>query len=636
MAGLSKAFFRAEPGLLVNQGQRRLRITHVLSIDSVLAIDLATSKSERISVETLSPTPATDASETSIGRDLSLFSEEEWAIAQRRFAIIKPLIDDPMRGSHEVEALALKTGFHRSTLYEWLRLYLSSQHLSALVPQKRGRKPGKRMLGDEQEAVIEGAIQQVILSPERGSAQEAVDEVARQCRLAKIPAPHATTVRRRIDYLNPAFVLRRRGLHEEATNRYQAHRGEFPGGRFPLDVVQIDHTPGNVILVDDLERKPVGRPWITLAIDVYSRMVVGAYLTFEEPSTLSVAMCVSQAICPKAEVLTAMEVPGEWPAWGLMRTLHCDNAKEFRGVALQRACEEYGIDLQFRPKQQPRYGGHIERLMGTTAKFLRRIPGKTFANVKERKNYDSEKHAVMTLSEFQSLFFDWIVNEYHQKLHRSLGVPPIHRWRQGILGDEKTQGVGVPPRPEDPLRIQLDFMPIQTRTVQKYGVQIDSIHYYDPVLDRYVNADDPEHPKCKRTFTLRRDPRDISKVYFLDPATGLYTPLPYRNIGHPPLSEWELRYVQKVLRDEGRSHVDEDLIFETAARLRERIDASIKKTKAQRRKVAQRGPARPASVVTPSAPAPLPSVARVPSFAAAVEDDLDAPVELFNDLALSR
>ena len=632
-ANLSKAFFRFEPGVLVSQGARRFRITHALSVDSVLAVDLATLKPERLTIDTLTRTPDDDMDPGAVvPRDLSLFSEKEWAIAQRRFAIIKPLLDDPMRGSTEVDAIATQAGVHRSTLYEWLRIYLECQQLSALVPQKRGRKSGKRMLTDEQEAIVQGVIEDVILSPQRGGRPDAVEEVARQCRLAKIPAPHSTTVRRRIDALDPASVLRRRGLHSEARDRYQASRGEFPGGHFPLEVVQIDHTPGNVILVDEFERKPVGRPYITLAIDVYSRMVVGAYVSFEEPSTLSVAMCLSQAICPKADMLAAMNVPGDWPVWGLMRTLHCDNAKEFRGHALQRACEEYGIDLQFRPKRQPQYAGTIERLMGTASRFLSTIPGKTFANPQERKNYDAEKQAVMTLAEFQSQFFDWIVNHYHQKAHSGLGMPPIRKWQLGILGDAHTNGVGVPARPEDPLRIQLDFMPIFERSVQRYGIQIDDVHYYDPVLDRYVNAADPHQAKAKRKFSIRRDPRDISKVYFLDPATGQYTPLPYRNIGHPPMSVWELRHVRDVLRREGRSHVDEDLIFETASRLRARIDESSKRTKQQRRQLSQRPP----RVVPLPPPAVISAVPLLQRYTPAVEDDLDAPVELFDDLALTR
>ena len=38
-----------------------------------------------------------------------------------------------------------------------------------------------------------------------------------------------------------------------------------------LEVVQIDHTPVDVIVVDEAHGLPIGRPWLTLAIDVAIR-----------------------------------------------------------------------------------------------------------------------------------------------------------------------------------------------------------------------------------------------------------------------------------------------------------------------------------------------------------------------------
>lgn len=97
---------------------------------------------------------------------------------------------------------------------------------------------------------------------------------------------------------------------------------------------------------------------MTLAIDVYSRMVVDLYVSFEPPSPTSVGMCLSKGICPKGNYLAQLEVKGDWPVWGLMSKVHCDNAKEFRGKVLRRACEAYAIDLQWRPVQLPHFGGH--------------------------------------------------------------------------------------------------------------------------------------------------------------------------------------------------------------------------------------------------------------------------------------
>lgn len=55
------------------------------------------------------------------------------------------------------------------------------------------------------------------------------------------------------------------------------------------------------------ERKPIGRPWVTLAIDVATRMVMGYKASFEAPSRLSVALCLTRAVAPKAELLANLD-----------------------------------------------------------------------------------------------------------------------------------------------------------------------------------------------------------------------------------------------------------------------------------------------------------------------------------------
>lgn len=142
MSGISKAFFRAEPGQLVGYGDRRFRITHLLSVDSVLAVDLESHESQRLRVESITPLPPdTDGkSKTNVERDLAHYSKEEWAEAQRRFSAIKPLLENPLRTRRMAEKLAEKEHIHASTLYKWLKLYQAAGHVSALVPEKRGRK----------------------------------------------------------------------------------------------------------------------------------------------------------------------------------------------------------------------------------------------------------------------------------------------------------------------------------------------------------------------------------------------------------------------------------------------------------------------------------------------------------------
>ncbi|WP_458249986.1 hypothetical protein [Citrobacter freundii] len=73
--------------------------------------------------------------------------------------------------------------------------------------------------------------------------------------------------------------------------------GEPPAVTAPLEQVQIDHTVIDLIVVDDRDRQPIGRPYLTLAIDVFTRCVLGMVVTLEAPSAVSVgsASCMSPA-----------------------------------------------------------------------------------------------------------------------------------------------------------------------------------------------------------------------------------------------------------------------------------------------------------------------------------------------------
>ena len=210
--------------------------------------------------------------------------------------------------------------------------------------------------------------------------------------------PHNNTIRARISKLDPQFKIAKRQGKKAAEEQFKPSEGSFPNADFPLAVVQIDHTKLDIILVDDVYRKPIGRPWITMAVDVFSRMIPGFYISFDPPSALSAGLCLAHSVLTKETWLAQHEVEGLWPCWGLPRKIHLDNAREFHGKVLEKACKQYGIDIEWRPVARPHFGGHIERLLGTVLQEIHTLPGTTFSNVVERSNYDSEDSAVFTLS----------------------------------------------------------------------------------------------------------------------------------------------------------------------------------------------------------------------------------------------
>lgn len=198
----------------------------------------------------------------------------------------------------------------------------------------------------------------------------------------------------------------------------------------PMDVLQIDHTPVDVIVVDQQKRRPIGRPWLTLAIDVRTRMVAGFHVSLWSPSTISLSLALSQAVLPKSSWLADRELQTlNWPVHGLPRTIHVDNAKEFHAEALVRGCQEYGIRLDHRPPARPHFGGHIERLIGTMMGAVHLLPGTTFSSVSEKGSYASEARASLTLTELERWLALQIAGVYHLSIHSALGKTPLAAWQ---------------------------------------------------------------------------------------------------------------------------------------------------------------------------------------------------------------
>lgn len=580
-----------QPGAYVSIEGQRFRITQAMDLETVLVEDVETGQARQAKMQELQPeglSPQTPVKAESV--ELVEITEHDWQQAHERFEIIRPLLEDPDCTRAKVRARAEAAGRHPATLYRWLEQYRRGGRGSTLVPTKRGMERGQSRLAPEVEAVVSATIDEVYLNTQKRSVSYTCNEVVRRCRNAGLELPHASTIRRRIKALSMKETLRRREGSQAVRNKYAPIQGALPGANWPLALVQIDHTPVDLILVDDVHRRPVGRPWITLAIDVFSRMVAGFYVSFDPPGTLAVGLCLAHAILPKERWLAKYAITTPWPVWGVMDSVHADNAKEFRGHMLRMACQEYGINLHWRPVARPHFGGHIERLLGTLNHEIHNLPGSTFSNPQARGTYDAEQHAAMTLAEFERWFAITVVEVYHQRLHSELGTTPLQKYEDGIFGTAERPGRGLPDRFIEERRLRLDFMSYQERTVQRHGLVIDEIQYYDDVLKPWVNAADPSDAtgKRKRKFIVRRDPRDISRVYFYDPELKQYFEIPYRNTAYPLMSVWELREVRRRLKEEGQKAINEALIFDAYNRLRALEAAAVVETKKARRAAQRR------------------------------------------------
>ncbi|MGG6229358.1 Mu transposase C-terminal domain-containing protein [Tenacibaculum sp. SDUM215027] len=489
-----------------------------------------------------------------------ILSEDEWNQAKKRYEIIMPLLG-VKRNLKMVSEIAKKNKLHYSTIYRWIKIYEKTEMISSLARKRNLNGKFKGRLCKQTNSIINEKINEVYLNASKKSVKRLVREITTECNTKGVKVPHENTIRNRLKNISEEEKMRKRYGYSKARDKFHPIKGHFPGANYPLSIVQIDHTLVDIILVDEHYRNPFKRPYLTLALDVFSRMIIGFYLSFDPPGEIGTGLCISHSILPKELWMEKIGVDEKWPCWGIMKTIHLDNAKEFRGKTLRRACQNYGISIEFRPPGTPHWGGHVERVLGTISKEIHDLPGTTFSKISDRDNYNSKEKSSLTLNELEKWLTIYITKVYHQKVHSSLGTSPINKYKEGIMGNSSEPGAGLPSRLYDERRVRLDFMPAIERTIQEYGVIIDHITYYDEVLRKYIHSKDLDSSKSsKRKFVFKRDPRDISIIFFYEPELNEYFEISYRDTSQPPISIWEYRMVVKKLK-ENQVSINEEAIF---------------------------------------------------------------------------
>ena len=590
------------PGSTIRWRERRFVVVDYAGMDAIVAREVGKRRLQRIPVNQ-AITDLTPGDRDAWTPDLVSVPEEAWQTAVRRFNILKPLFEIGHTGRTfaKVSKIAAALGKHPSTIYRWIEDYERAERLSVFLRKERSDR-GKSRLPSKVNAIIETAIKKIYLTAEQPDVAAVIEEVQLQCFKAKTKKPHAATVRRRVAALPDRLKLEKRESRKAAAEKYEPIKGHFPGADYPLAVAQIDHTPMDVIVVDEEHRQPIQRPTLTVVIDVYSRMVLGFAIYLEKPSAFTTGLAIAHAVLPKEHWISDVGLEAEWPCWGKMHKIHCDNAKDFRGTVIGRACRDHNLTVAHRPPREPRYGGHIERGFRTWLTRTRRLKGTTFSNVEEKGEYDSEGRAIMTRAELEKWFTIYIAKVYAHKFHAGIKTTPLAKYKEGILGTADRPGVGLPDRIAEPTAFMLDFMPFEERTIQEYGVLIDHIFFWDDALRHWIHARDPEDPKRPRKFIFRIMPRDMREIYFWDPSNKTYIPIPYRDRARPPVSRWEIQAAEKRLREAGYARVDEALIFQAVEEMRKLEQESEHKTKKARRarEMRDRPPRKP--ITTPAKP----------------------------------
>jgi putative transposase len=327
------------------------------------------------------------------------------------------------------------------TVYRWLSRYRRfGKDSYALLYRKRNRAVS---FPEEVIEILDEALEVVYLTLERNTLQDSLDyarqrvheinEIRTEQELAPLKIPSRRLIKAMLRDI-PAFdrYAARFGW-QAARNKFRSVKGHRVT-KCPLERAEIDHTPLDLFVIDDQEMLPLGRPYVTVCIDDFTRCVLGIYVGFVPPSYLSVAHCLKHAFLPKpASDPTFPKTVNRWISYGVTRELVVDQALEFHADSFEEGCRRLGIEIHYSPRKTAWFKGKIERFLRTLNEGVAHgVRGTTFSNIIEKGDYNPEKWAVVRLSTLRAAIHMWVCDLYHQKKHRALGVPPVVMWERHV------------------------------------------------------------------------------------------------------------------------------------------------------------------------------------------------------------
>lgn len=367
-------------------------------------------------------------------------------------------------------------------------------------------------------------------------------------------------------------------------NRDIAARSKKPYGKLrptrPGEYLILDTTPLDVFALDPKTLRWV-RVELTVAMDWYTRCVVGRRMTPVSTKAVDAAAVLYQVLRPKP---AGAQWPSYavWPEHGVPRevlidpdqfdrigkgasgpainpeTIITDHGKIYVSDHLNSVGQRLAMSMSLARVKVGRDKGPLERFFGTVREgLLQYLPGYKGPDVNSR-GLDVEDHACLYIDQLEAIFDEWVATVYHHRKHDGLidpGLPsarltPAQMYSQGLAR------AGYIEVPRDP-QLAYEFLQVEAHVIQHFGIKRGTLKYGDcqhNILNELAAMPSPYRGKLANKWPIHVDPDDVSRCYIKHPDTREWHTLTWEHATRYPMpfSDEALRFTRKhVLRRDG-------------------------------------------------------------------------------------
>ena len=512
------------------------------------------------------------------GQLLSNLTKKQQETYNARLAVVEAVLEMHHNSGDSIgrssETVALAHNMSDRTVKRWVKAYQESGP-AGLVEARKQRSPIDPLWREACLDVLNRYTRES--TPSRNIViDQANNLLTERCGADLAPTPSNATAYRWLDELSKG----RYSFGSGKARRIAADRPEAPYGRLratrPGEYFVLDTTRLDVFAME-----PITLRWVpvelTVAQDLYTRCIVGLRLTPISTKAIDVANVLHQSVTPQEPV-----DDGAWPFHGvpssiaierddptaddatpsipgcLPESIVVDHGKIYLSHHVRSACARLGISIQPAIVKKASDKPTVERFFKTIRLgLLQQLPGYKGPDVYHRGE-DIESQAFYYVAELESIIREWTARVYHRSKHEGLCLPetpglelsPLEMYEIGLA---RAGGLTIPSSPD----LAYEFLNVEWRTIQHYGIEVDGRRYDGAALNPYRNSKSNFGGPKARKWPIHIDSGDVRRVYFREPSSGKWSPLVWEHAGglDQPFSSDAADYTKLLAVRENR-HVD--------------------------------------------------------------------------------
>mgnify|MGYP001094478230 CR=1 FL=1 len=390
-----------------------------------------------------------------------------------------------------------------STARSWVRTFCKSGYsYLSLIP---GRKQKMKHRLDHQpweiQQIIQQQVKELYLKAEPACKTEVIDAIVLELETFnegrpkedRLNIPSQSTLNR---------ILRELDAYETACAQHgskyaQKRQGwtrKRPSPWRLFELVEADTQQMHVMAVDD-QGKVLGRPYLTVFLEVYTRMPYAWGIGFNPPSLDTTLQALRWS-------LSSDNMYG-----GVATRYVFDSGPEFVADNLKRIIALLGGEVCYCEPATGNQKPHVEAFFGVWSKEIAHaMPGTTFSNIVTRGEYDAEKNARLTIEVIRDIFRRWVSEVYCERVHSSLNTSPRLAW-------EAAYTPMLAPRRYSPSELRQHFLSAFEASAQQGRVRYKSLFWTGPAVPYLANR----QPKVDK-LRVYYDPSDLGRAWACHPS----------------------------------------------------------------------------------------------------------------------